>query len=77
MSRRSRVGWLPGSDRLRGRCHCGAQTEADDPILLWEWLSAHPAHPSGLDEAPPPAALPPPHLVADPALIRRRITTPA
>jgi hypothetical protein len=75
-----RVGWLPGSDRLRGRCHCGAETEADDPVLLWEWLLAHPDHPvagAGLPE--PPDVLPPPpaHLVRDPAVIRRRTTRPA
>ncbi|MCF6506444.1 hypothetical protein E9549_03335 [Blastococcus sp. MG754426] len=75
-----RVGWLPGSDRLRGRCHCGAESEAEDPILLWDWLVAHPAHPVGgpaLPE-PPDVHLPPPaHLVADPALVRRRPTVPA
>ena len=75
-----RVGWLPGSDRLVGRCHCGAQSEADDPILLWEWLQAHPDHPGagpGLPE--PPDVLPPPpaHRVTDPAVIRRRVTVPA
>jgi len=76
----TRVGWMPGSDRLHGRCHCGAQTEAEDPVALWEWLAAHPAHPG---TGPVPAAAPailssaPPHLVADPALIRRRPTIPA
>jgi hypothetical protein len=40
-----RVHWLPGSDRLRGRCHCGAETEAEDPVEMWEWLLAHPDHP--------------------------------
>ncbi|MEV6305159.1 hypothetical protein AB0M02_37505 [Actinoplanes sp. NPDC051861] len=37
--------WIPGSDRLRGRCRCGAETEADDPVAMWDWLLAHPAHP--------------------------------
>jgi hypothetical protein len=76
MSRLTRVGWLPGADRLSGRCHCGAQTEADDPVLLWDWLSAHPAHPTR-PAAPPEPTPPPPHLVTDPALIRRRATAPA
>jgi hypothetical protein len=75
-----RVGWLPGSDRLRGRCHCGAESEAEDPVLLWEWLSAHPDHPiSGAQLPEPPDALPlpPAHVVRDPAVIRRRTTVPA
>ncbi|GIJ57159.1 hypothetical protein [Virgisporangium aurantiacum] len=79
MNRRTRVGWLPGSDRLRGRCHCGAQTEADDPVLMWEWLSAHPVHPSA-DAGRPESRIPAPapaHRVTDPALIRRRPTVPA
>ncbi len=79
MNRRTRVGWLPGTDRLHGRCHCGAQTEADDPVQMWEWLSAHPAHaPVGAapaEPAEPPE--PPAHVVTDPALIRRRPTVPA
>ena len=37
-----RVVWLPGTDKLRGICHCGASHEADDPAVLWEWLLAHP-----------------------------------
>jgi hypothetical protein len=75
-----RVSWLPGSDRLRGRCHCGAETEAEDPTLVWEWLQAHPDHPSAGAALPePPDALPPapPHRVTDPAVIRRRATVPA
>ncbi|QFZ19764.1 hypothetical protein [Saccharothrix syringae] len=69
-----RVDWVPGSDRLRGRCHCGAETEADDPVLLWAWLVAHPDH---RPAAPPEATGPPPaHVVTDPALIRRRTTAP-
>lgn len=39
------VDWVPGTDRLRGTCHCGAQVEASDPARMWEWLLAHPAHP--------------------------------
>ncbi|WP_203933605.1 hypothetical protein [Virgisporangium ochraceum] len=76
MSRRTRVGWLPGSDRLHGTCHCGARAEADDPVRLWEWLSAHPAHASVTEPVETPAE-PPAHLVTDPALIRRRPTVPA
>ena len=75
-----RVGWLPGSDRLRGRCHCGAESEAEDPVLLWEWLLAHPDHPSSGAALPePPDVIPPPpaHHVTDPAVIRRCTTTPA
>jgi hypothetical protein len=69
-----RVDWLPGSDRLRGRCHCGAETEAEDPVEMWEWLLAHPDHPSG-GSAQDPVDLPPPpaHVVTDPARIRERI----
>jgi hypothetical protein len=37
-----RVVWLPGSDRLRGYCWCGAPHEAEDPVELWEWLLDHP-----------------------------------
>ena len=75
-----RVGWLPGSDLLTGRCHCGRETVTDDPVLLWEWLLAHPDHPiAGADLPEPPDALPAPpaHVVSDPALIRRLPTVPA
>jgi hypothetical protein len=70
-----RVNWLPGSDRLRGRCHCGAEAEADDPVAMWEWLLAHPDHPAGGSGQPePPAVLPrpPAHVVTDPRMLRRR-----
>jgi hypothetical protein len=40
------VDWVPGSDLLRGRCHCGAEKVADDPVVIWRWLLAHPEHPS-------------------------------
>ena len=74
MSAVLRVDWLPGSDRLRGRCHCGAETEAEDPVEMWEWLLAHPDHPSGGAPAPEPVELPQPpaHVVTDPARIRKR-----
>ena len=39
-----RIEWVPGTDRLLGTCHCGAVREADDPVLMWAWLLAHPAH---------------------------------
>ena len=38
-----RIVWLPGTDRLRGICHCGATEDAGDPATVWEWLLAHPA----------------------------------
>jgi hypothetical protein len=37
-----RIVWLPGTDRLRGQCHCGARHDAEDPVDLWQWLLAHP-----------------------------------
>ncbi|MEV0391253.1 hypothetical protein [Nonomuraea sp. NPDC050643] len=37
-----RVVWLPGSDLLRGTCHCGAAHVAEGPVEVWEWLLAHP-----------------------------------
>jgi hypothetical protein len=39
---RYRVVWLPGTDILHGFCYCGASTFAEDPVLLWTWLLAHP-----------------------------------
>ena len=39
-----RIDWLPGTDRLRGTCHCGATSEQDDPVRMWDWLLAHPDH---------------------------------
>ena len=51
--------WLPGTDRLRGTCHCGAdQRGGEDPAVMWQWLLAHPAHPH---LAHPLAAKPVPH----------------
>ncbi|XRQ14603.1 hypothetical protein ACN3XK_28165 [Actinomadura welshii] len=41
---RLRVEWSPGSDRLTGICHCGAQRTAEDPAEIWAWLLAHPGH---------------------------------
>jgi hypothetical protein len=37
-----RVHWRPGTDRMTGVCHCGAEHESEDPVELWEWLLAHP-----------------------------------
>jgi hypothetical protein len=39
-----RIDWEPGSDRLHGTCHCGAEHDGDDPVLMWQWLLAHPNH---------------------------------
>ncbi|CAG7612936.1 hypothetical protein [Actinacidiphila bryophytorum] len=41
-----RVRWLPGTDVLRGACHCGAEHEGQDPVEMWDWLLAHPDHPA-------------------------------
>ena len=40
-----RIVWAPGSDRLHGTCHCGAEHASDDPVEMWQWLLAHPDHP--------------------------------
>ena len=32
----------PGTDRLHGVCHCGAEREAEDPVEMWEWLLGPP-----------------------------------
>ncbi len=39
----NRIDWEPGSDVLRGTCHCGAQHTGDDPVQMWDWLLSHPA----------------------------------
>ena len=68
MSLTSTVAWLPGSDRLRGQCSCGATTEAGDPIALWQWLLAHPDHPAAAPELDGAGEhLPPAHRVHHPA----------
>jgi hypothetical protein len=75
-----RVNWLPGSDRLRGLCHCGAEAEASDPVEMWEWLLAHPDHPATGPAEPPtsgPLPAPPAHVVVDPLVIIRRVAVPA
>jgi hypothetical protein len=72
-----RVDWLPGSDRLHGRCHCGAETQVEDPVEMWGWLLAHPDHPSGGPAPAPEPGEPPAHVVTDPARIRDRTPVPA
>jgi len=70
-----RVNWLPGSDRLRGLCFCGAEAEASDPQEMWSWLLAHPDHPAGGPVEPPatgPLPPPPAHFITDPTIIRAR-----
>ncbi|WP_432906625.1 hypothetical protein ACQP1S_13030 [Micromonospora matsumotoense] len=51
-----RVHWVPGTDILRGTCHCGAERLADEPVVLWEWLLGHP---QGHAAAAVPASGPP------------------
>ncbi|MEU8421517.1 hypothetical protein AB0C15_11635 [Micromonospora sp. NPDC048835] len=51
-----RIHWLPGTDTLRGICHCAAERLAEDPVELWEWLLAHP---QGHQGTPAPVPAPP------------------
>lgn len=44
MTRTYRVEWVPGSDRLHGRCWCGRDTVCEGPIEMWEWLLDHERH---------------------------------
>jgi hypothetical protein len=48
-----RISWTPGSDRLHGVCHCGAEHVADDPVVMWQWLLAHPDHDTAGDGTAP------------------------
>jgi hypothetical protein len=48
-----RIHWVLGTDRLRAVCHCGAERIFEEPVVLWEWLLAHPDGHT--------AAGPPPH----------------
>ena len=41
---RCTVDWVPGTDLLRGTCHCGASGPAGDPVRMWAWLLSHPRH---------------------------------
>jgi len=73
-----RVEWLPGSDQLLGRCHCGAEATGGDPAGMWRWLLAHPDHPGGgpADPVLPHPWAPPAHVVTAPAQIVGRGNTP-
>jgi hypothetical protein len=48
-----RIHWLPGTDTLRGTCHCGAERSGDDPVELWQWLLDHPRDHRGQPSAAP------------------------
>ena len=37
-----RVHWRLGTDLLVAVCHCGAERDFEDPVVLWDWLLAHP-----------------------------------
>jgi hypothetical protein len=37
-----RIDWVPGTDLLRGVCHCGARHHGEDPAEMWTWMLAHP-----------------------------------
>ncbi|WP_328345931.1 hypothetical protein [Micromonospora sp. NBC_00421] len=68
-----RVHWVPGTDTLRGICHCGAERAADEPVELWEWLLGHPrghrvpARPASVPPARPAATASVPGRPAVPA----------
>ncbi|MBX7267189.1 hypothetical protein KIF24_14990 [Micromonospora sp. Llam7] len=53
-----RIHWMPGTDTLRGICHCGAESSAEEPVELWEWLLAHPRG-HHVSAVVPPAPQPP------------------
>ena len=53
--------WVPGSDRLRAECHCSAARDFEDPVVLWDWLLAHPVgHQPGTSPKPKPEPIPVP-----------------
>jgi len=53
-----RIHWVPGTDTLRGICHCGAERVAEEPVELWEWLLAHPqGHVAAVPAPAPPSRL--------------------
>ncbi|MER5750369.1 hypothetical protein [Streptomyces sp. NPDC002088] len=52
-----RIHWVLGTDRLLAVCHCGAEQEFEDPVLLWNWLLGHP---DGHLPGPAPADTPAP-----------------
>ena len=37
-----RIHWVLGTDLLRAVCHCEAEALFDDPVVLWDWVLAHP-----------------------------------
>ncbi|MFA3836098.1 hypothetical protein [Streptomyces aureus] len=39
-----RVDWVPGTDALHGICHCGAEHDTQEPVLMWQWMLSHPDH---------------------------------
>lgn len=48
-----RIHWILGTDRLLAVCHCGAEREFEDPVLLWDWLLGHPDdHQTGPESEP-------------------------
>ena len=54
-----RVDWVPGTDRLHAVCFCGAESEFEDPVPLWDWLLGHPEghRPHPVPDSPAPAAV--------------------
>ncbi|MDH6515276.1 hypothetical protein M2164_001753 [Streptomyces sp. SAI-208] len=48
-----RIDWLPGTDTLRGTCHCGREHTSQDPVEMWEWMLAHPNGHSPQKHEPP------------------------
>jgi hypothetical protein len=48
------VRWVPGSDLLRAECHCSAARDFSDPVVLWDWLLAHPVGHSATPAEPVP-----------------------
>lgn len=54
-----RVHWVLDTDQLRAVCHCGATRLFEDPIVLWEWVLAHPEgheEPGGADTGTGPGS---------------------
>ncbi len=75
-----RVDWVLGTDRLLGRCWCGARRQAEDPIELWGWLTDHPhSHPPGHPHDDDDPSSPRPPAPAEPVQhgARRRVPVSA
>lgn len=49
-----RIHWKLGTDLLVGVCHCGAERDFEDPIVLWDWLLDHPRDHDTRGSAPVP-----------------------